>query len=106
VFLEATDGTIFGPVIVAERFGERFRGLRPRAAGRYLLLPTNSVHGFGMREPIWAAGLSDTMTVTQVAIVAPRRVITLRGAVWILEGPVTAPRPVVGATLVRTEVQR
>ena len=56
--------TISG-VEVAERFIERWRGLRPRPDGRSMIIPGASVHAFGMREPVWAVGLDASDVVIE-----------------------------------------
>ena len=84
-----------GPVIPALRSSERLRGLRPapRAAG--LLLRARSVHGFGMRVPLWAVSLDRSGTVRRVARLEPRGLVVDPGAAWILELPMgrVPPRP-------------
>ena len=83
------------PVIKADTFRLRRRGLSPRPNGRRMLFEANSVHGFGMREAVWAVGLTRDGEVIEVSRLEPRRLVWLRGAHWILELPIDEepPRP-------------
>lgn len=81
-------------VAVARTFRERARGLVGRGGG--LLLPGRSVHGIGMRRPVWAVGLDGAGMVVAVALLRPGRVVTFpRPVVAVLELPASAvpPRP-------------
>lgn len=88
----------FEPVVVAESFSERRRGLRPRSRGRGLLLETGSVHGFGMAEPLLVVFISAAGTVVGSRRLSPRRVMRCPSA-WTLELPIGTPLPAVGTLL-------
>lgn len=86
------------PVRVARRFPDRLRGLRGRGGG--LLLAGRSVHGIGMRRPLWAVGLTAGGTVVAVTRLAPWRVVSFRRpVVAVLELPVDADPPLPGERL-------
>lgn len=61
-----------------------------------MLFRTSSVHGIGMREPLWAVGLDAEMTVIAVRRLDPGRIVWIRGARWILEMPIDQEPPAVG----------
>ena len=88
------------PTIVATRFWERWRGLRPRSACRALLLKGSSVHGFGMKESLWAIGLDHADVVMAISFLPPGRYTRVPGAIWILEMSATCMPPPIGSTLV------
>ncbi len=98
VFLKA-GGWELGPVSRARSFTQRWRGLRSRNAGGGLLLRTRSVHGFGMRDPFLAVGLSDDLRVVAARVVSPGGVAYFSGCRWVLELPLEADPPPPGATL-------
>ncbi len=88
-----------GPLLVARTRRERWRGLRPRARGRGLLLAGRSVHGWGMREGLRVVSLDAAGRVRRVALLRPRAVFVDRGARWIIELPAARPAPPVGLRL-------
>jgi hypothetical protein len=91
--------TISG-VEVAERFLERWRGLRPRPDGRSMIVPGASVHAFGMKDPVWAVGLDASDLVIDVRFLRPGTVVWIRGAKKVLEIPASARPPEVGDVVV------
>ncbi len=93
------EGWLSPPVSVALGFGRRWRGLRPLANGRGLVLSGRSVHTVGMREALWLVGLNGDGLVTHVRYVIPKRAVVLAGARFILELPPTWPPPPVGSSL-------
>ena len=92
------DGT---SVEIASTFVRRWRGLRPRADGRSLLLETRSVHTVGMAEPIHVVFLDEALSVLEVRTVVPNRVCIGRGANWVLEMDERREPPTVGTRLRR-----
>ncbi len=83
------DDEVLAPVTVADRFGERLRGLLGRAGhdGALLLTRTRSVHTLGMRFPIGVAHCDRDLRVVAVrAEVPPWRVTRpVRGATCVVE---------------------
>jgi len=88
-----------GPLLVAHTHRQRCRGLRPRPGGGGLLLRTGSVHGFGMREPLWAVSLGPGGRVRRVGVLLPCRMLWDPGAVWTIELPLSRRPPEPGMTL-------
>lgn len=82
-------------MIHADSFRVRWKGLRPRAGGRRMIFRTSSVHGFGMREALWAVGLDANGVVVGVRQLNPGRIVWIGGARWIIELPIEEepPRP-------------
>lgn len=87
------------PLIVACRPSLRRRGLRPRAAGRALLMAGSSAHSFGMAEPLRVVGIGAEGRILSSVWLAPSRVVWIRGSRWILELPATHPPPPHGASV-------
>lgn len=88
-----------GPVMEAEGFLDRLRGLRASGRGSSLLLETSSVHGIGLEVPFRAVALTRDLRVGSVTIVYPGRVVRFRGCAYVLEMPVHVTPPAVGALL-------
>lgn len=86
-------------LMVAEGFVERLRGLLPLNASSALLIETSSVHSIGMGRPFRAVALDEALTVVAVAVVEPWRVVSFRGARFIMELPLDVDPPRVGASL-------
>lgn len=63
-----------------------------------LLIPTSSVHGFGLRSQVWAAGIGHDGVVIGVRPIKGR-LAWFRGARWVLELPPSHPRPAAGERL-------
>jgi hypothetical protein len=99
VVLAGPDGWSSGPVWVAAGFARRWRGLRGREEGAALLLSGCSVHGVGMRRPLWTVGLDVAGLVVGVRRLDPGRLVWMRGAAWVLELPIERLPPAVGATV-------
>ncbi|HEX6947302.1 MAG TPA: hypothetical protein VF246_08120 [Acidimicrobiia bacterium] len=89
----------FGPVPVASAFVERLRGLRRRPAGSALALRGGSVHGFGMDRELVVVGLDRDLTVIASRVLAPNRVVWIRGASWMVELPAGTKPPPPGTRL-------
>lgn len=94
-------GAGFGPVAAshASTFGERLKGLTAAASLPALLIDSSSVHTFGMQGPIGVVGLDEGMRVVASQVVAPNRVVWLRGSSRILEVPTEVSLPEVGIQL-------
>ena len=91
-------GYRLGGVEVARLPVERFRGLMGRRAVP-LLLSTNRVHGFWLKEAVWLVGLGSDWRVCEVRRLGRRRLAHLPGAAWILEVPLECPLPEIGDRL-------
>jgi len=67
-----------------------------------MLLRTCSVHGFGMREPLWVVSLDPGGRVRRVGLLLPRRVLWDPGAAWTIELPLSRrpPEPGMGLRVV------
>lgn len=89
-----------GPVTVAAGFRRRWRGLRPRAGGRALILAGRSAHTVGMHHALWFIGVTSTGEVATVRYALPGRVISVGSAHFVLELPPTHPPPPRHARLV------
>jgi hypothetical protein len=93
------DGWESGPVLVAQRYAERLKGLRASDADRGMLIKGQSVHGFGMRAPLLAIGLDGRRRVVGFRILHPYRVVWIRGAREIVELPIGPLPPPPGVVL-------
>ena len=93
-----------GPVMTANTFFERWRGLRGAAPDASLLIRTNSVHGVGMDRPFQAIGLSEDYQVMESRVVAPGGFARFRSCKWVLETPADAYPPAPGQTLELVDV--
>lgn len=89
----------------ADTFRRRWLGLRPRARGRRMVFPGRSVHGFGMRESLWAVGLDHEGRVVDVERLDPWRIVVMPSATRILELPVDDEPPSQGEILQLTPGQ-
>ena len=87
------------PVLRALTFWQRWKGLRPAAAGRALLMKSGSAHGFGMKEPLLVVALDAGGRVLACRILRPGRLVWLPNTAQLLELPGDHPRPPVGALL-------
>ena len=74
-----------GPVLLADTFWKRWRGLRMPRFRTGLWLRGCSVHTFGMTRPLWICGLDPGLKVLKVALLGPSRIVWMRGAASILE---------------------
>lgn len=85
------DGRRVDPVLVADSFWSRLRGMLGRRPlpPALLLRPANSVHGLGMREPLDVAVLDADGAVLAVGVLRPARATrTVRHGRQVLEAPV------------------
>ncbi len=89
----------FEAVSHARTFRERWRGLKGLPAGSAVLMKTRSVHGFGVKTPFRAVGLTKTFVVVETHVVKPRRVVNFPGCRYVLELPVDLEAPQTGETL-------
>lgn len=87
------------PVIIADTFLSRLRGLRPRPRDRALLIATSSVHGMGMREPLRVVALDSSNQVISIGVLGRGRIVSYPEASAILELPLEAEVPQVGTRL-------
>lgn len=85
--LTADDGWASGPVVVADTFRLRWRGLRPGGSAHGMLFRTRSVHGFGMDVSLGLAAIDPSHRVIATGVLHPRRVAWFARAVWVLELP-------------------
>ena len=93
------DGWASGPVLAAHTFAERLKGLRASDADRGMLIKGQSVHGFGIREPLLAIGLDGRRRVVGFRVLFPHRVVWIRGAREIVELPIGPLPPPPGVVL-------
>ncbi|MCL2667287.1 MAG: DUF192 domain-containing protein [Micrococcales bacterium] len=85
------DGSDVAPVIVADTYFRRLRGMLGRhpLPPALILIPTNSVHGMGMRDALDVAHLDSDGTVLSTTVLRPMRATrSVRGAKQVLEAPV------------------
>ena len=94
-----TRGWSYGPVMEAESFADRLRGLHRLEPGASLLIRTSSVHAFGLHRSFRAIGLSGELEVVAHTIVRPWRAVRFPGCAFVIEMPVDAPPPPVGSRL-------
>ena len=94
-FVELTGGPWrSGPLLVARRPLVRLLGLRAVPPGCGLLMRTRSIHTFGRRDPLPAAGIGGDGVLRWARMVPPRRVVVDLRAAWIAEMPGAAlPAP-------------
>jgi hypothetical protein len=83
----------------ARTFRDRWAGLKRTGRHRALLIPTRSVHGFGLRSPVLAVGISTSMTVTSVRLLGRGRILYFPGARFVVELPHDAEAPRVGSVV-------
>jgi hypothetical protein len=88
-----------GPVLRAHAFWERLRGLIARPPDTAMLIRTRSVHGLGMTRPCRILALDARCRVLAVSVLRPGRMVSVRGASWMLELPMSIPPPPIGAVL-------
>lgn len=84
------DGAAAGPVLVADTFAGRLRGMLGRRVlpPALLLRPANSVHGMGMRVPLDVAVLDEDGVVLRVQVLRPFGFTrTVHGGRQVLEAP-------------------
>ncbi len=84
------DGVDAGPVLVADTFWGRLRGMLGRRVlpPALLLRPSNSVHGMGMLAPLDVAVLDDDGVVLAVQVLRPFGFTrTVPGGRQVLEAP-------------------
>jgi hypothetical protein len=89
----------FGVVGYARSFRERRRGLKGLPEGSAILMKTRSVHGFGVKAPFRAVGLTKTFEVVKIHEVIPWRVVNFPGCRYVLELPMDVEPPLTGETL-------
>ncbi|MGH8945293.1 MAG: hypothetical protein ACRDVL_04015 [Acidimicrobiia bacterium] len=92
------DGWAAHEVGRALTFWDRWRGLKGHRHPA-LLIRTRSVHGFGLRSPLLAVGISARMEVTSVRRLRPGHVVHFPGAKFVLELPPGSEAPRVGSTV-------
>lgn len=74
--------------VVAEAFGERLLGLHLFAEDpAALVVPGSSVHGFGLRGPVWVVGVDEQGRGTGGRVLMPRRLVRFPGASAVVEVP-------------------
>lgn len=95
--LTSDDGWASGPVVFADSFRLRWRGLRPGGSCHGMLFRTRSVHGVGMSVPLGVAAIDAANRVIATGVLSPGRVLWFAGAVWVLELPAGATLPTVGS---------
>lgn len=95
----STRGWASPPLLVARSRLQRWRGLRPRPGDRGLVLAGSRVHGRRMREPLRLVGVSSDGRVTSSVVLLPGTFRRLDGSAYIIEMPLAAPAPAVGAVL-------
>jgi hypothetical protein len=93
------DGVRTRPVLVADRFVDRLRGLVGRPGDAAMAIPGWSVHGWGLHRAVWAVGIDAEGTVLSVSRLRPFGLRVVPGAVWMLELPVVDRPPVAGSTV-------
>ncbi len=89
-----------GPVLHAQTFRERRRGLKGRPSATSMLIEAGSVHSFGLKSPFHAVGLTSELEVVEVIRVAPWRTASFAGCGYVLELPIDSPLPALGSILV------
>ncbi len=85
------DGVDVAPVVVADTFGRRLRGMLGRhpLPEALILVPSNSVHGVGMRDALDVAVLDRQGAVLAVTVLRPLRLTrTVKHGRQVLEAPV------------------
>lgn len=90
-----------GPLQSAFGMVARWRGLMGRRP-QPILIPTRSVHGFWLGDPVWVVALDGSLVVIGVGVLARRRIVVFARASWILELPIGRRPPPVGARLTWT----
>jgi len=85
------DGTDVAPVIVADTYFRRLRGMLGRRPlpPALILIPCSSVHGMGMFQSLDVAHLDTDGTVLRTTVLRPALATrSVRGAKQVLEAPV------------------
>ena len=81
---------------LAQTFTERLLGVRRLPAGSVVVLPTTSVHSFGLRRSLDLIGVDDRMRVVATMPLPPNRVRVIPSARLIVEVPAGGPLPEIG----------
>ena len=101
IFLTTVAGEwSFWPVAVALSSGDRLRGIRRVPPGSGLLLWGRSVHGRGLSEGLIVVEIDADGTVVGTGWLRPGGLYVARRAGWLLEVPLGAGSPAIGARLV------
>lgn len=82
----------------ADGFLARLLGVFSAPTGA-VLIPGRSVHGFGLRRPLWAVAVDEDGVVLEVRILNPLAVVVFRRARWMLELPLAELPPPIGDRL-------
>jgi uncharacterized membrane protein (UPF0127 family) len=94
IALSASDWRTTG--YLARTFSDRLLGVRRAPAGSVVVLPTTSVHSFGLRRTLDLIGVDDRMTVVATMPLRPNRVRVIPSARMIVELPAGRPLPEIG----------
>lgn len=81
------DGIPVRPVLYADRFVDRLRGLVGMPPTTAMIIPGRSVHGCGLRRSLWAVGVGGNGLVRSVTRLRPFGLRVDPGARWLLELP-------------------
>lgn len=84
---------------LARSFLDRWLGIRRVAGSKPVLIPTRSVHGFGLEAPLLVAVIDAGMRVGQVRALRPGGVLTFPTARYVLEMPMGSEPPPPGSVL-------
>lgn len=98
------DGWSYGPVARACGFVQHWLGLKGLEPGSSMLLQTSAVHGLGVGGPFRAIGLTESLVVSDVRVVGPMKPAWFRGCRYVVELPLDATPPPLGAKLEVTHV--
>lgn len=86
-------------VHVASGFRQRLTGLVGSDEDQAMLIPTRSVHGFGMRRSLVVVGIDRHHRVLGSRVLRPNRIVTFLTARYVLEMPPGCPVPPTGTKL-------
>lgn len=86
-------------VFVAESFAQRLLGVAAFPPGATILIPGRSAHGLWIAAAVTVVGLDAGLEVVGHRTLAPRRVVTMSRARWLLELPWEDAVPAAGTRL-------
>lgn len=88
-----------GPLVLADSFWLRLRGLVAHRRTLGLLIAANSVHGWGMTRRVLVVGLDRDLRVKRISTLPPFGLVVARGCAYAMELPAGKSPPALGVVL-------
>lgn len=106
VYEFVAEGWSSGPVVEAISFWSRWRGVRGAPLGVGVLISGRSVHGVGLKQSLLVIALDRQDRVLLVGPLNPGRLVSCRGAAWMLELAISSATLPIGTPLLRLPIVR